>query len=139
MKKLITIAGLALSIATAQTVVRRPATSFNSAVVMVPGSFPTSLTCLVGYATNCTFRLFRSVTSTDPYLCASDITATTQTVTIQDSAGVAWINQVLGGGTTTTDRWQASDDTRCRVFPDGIYIQASAGGVTGSLTVKFNK
>jgi hypothetical protein len=33
----------------------------------------------------------------------------------------------------------APSDVSCRRFPGGVYIQAGGSGVTGSVTIKYNR
>lgn len=128
-------------VAGAQTVVQQPA-QFNYVVQSLPGAMPTSLTCIVGYASGCILRLTPTVSSTDPYVCGGDIEASGQTILLQDVNGVALMNNTLGtSGNVVT--WfftpMTSKDDGCRIFPGGVYVQAGASGVTFRLTIKYNK
>lgn len=137
MKSLLSILFLAAACLQAQPIVVQPG-SLNQAVQTRPAAIATSLTCLVGFASGCTFRL--PVTSSDPYLCSADFTATGQTITMQDANGVPWI--VSGGalgssGNPAGWEWHSSATISCRWFPGGVYIQANATGVTGKLSVSY--
>ena len=89
-----------------------------------PGAIPTSLTALI---------------SQDAFICAADVTATGQTITIEDQQGtpIYWISNALGSsGNSTTWMFNASQDSNCRWMPGGIKWSASASGATGALTIK---
>lgn len=126
----------------AQTIVPQP-TTFTNLGQMKPGAIPTSLTCLVGPAgSGCVQSIAATTTSGSPHLCAIDLLATGQTVTIQDGQGtpVKWYSTTLGTSMVPAFfEWHAGKDDACRVFPAGIYIQASATGATGRLSFKYNQ
>ena len=125
----------------AQVVMTHPK-SFTNVVMMIPGAVPTSSTCLVGYATGCILRYSKNSTSSDPYVCAADFTATGQTITMQDGQAtpVPW---VVGGGVLGSSgspagwTWTAPTDAECRIFPGGVYLQANGSGATGSVIIKY--
>lgn len=130
----------------AQQVVNKPV-QFNAVGQMLPGSIPTSGTCIVGPAANCLMVIKYAPTTADPtfgwpYLCAADFVGTGQTITMTDGNGIPWI---VSGGTLGSSGaavgWTLplTDDARCRVFPGGIYIAAGTTGATGSLIFKYNK
>ena len=124
-----------------QSVVPQPG-QFTTTVQMLPGAIPTSLTCIVGPGSGCLLQIAApspGTTATDPYLCAADFLASGQTITLQDGqpTPVAWI--VGGGALTGGWEWHATTDSTCRVFPQGLYIVAGSSGVTGKLTIKYNK
>lgn len=132
----ILIGGAALS----QTLIPQPS-QLNQAVQTLPGAMPTSLTCIVGRASSCLFVL-RS-TDTDPYLCNADFTATGQTITMQDANGIIGLLSgaplPVSGSTPTSWAFMANNDASCRIFPGGVYIVAGSSGVTGKMTIKFNR
>lgn len=140
--KLLLIGILTIAAAFSQTVVQQPA-QFNFVVQSLPGAVPTSLTCVVGYAVGCIYRLTASGNSTDPYVCGGDIEASGQTITLQDANAVTLLNNALGTSGNLVTWWfptpLTSKDEGCRIFPGGVYIQASASGATFRLTIKFNK
>jgi len=119
--RILMLALLVVGTAMAQTVAPQPV-NFNTTVQMQPGAFPTALTCLVGFASTCKYVLpGTSDPNHDPYVCNADITASGQTVTLQDANGVTWISGTLGtGGSPVT--WMPPPG--CRWFPGGLYIQA---------------
>ncbi len=138
------VAGLAFLLAfnsgqmSSQTIVAQP-TQFTKTVQTIPGAISTSLTCIVGYASGCLLKLTDKFT--DPYVCGADFTATGQTITIQDAAGVLWIvNGGILGATGAPAGWAftPSNAAGCRLFPGGVYIQAGSSGVTGRLTISYN-
>ena len=114
---------------------------------MIPAAIPTSSTCIAGFASTCKLQLVNtqpglSYSPNDPFLCAADFTATGQTITMQDANSNLWIvgGAALGSaGTPTGWSWLANSDATCRRFPGGVYIQSNGAGVTGSLTIKYNK
>lgn len=134
---------IALGMAYAQTPVPQP-TNLPFIVQTLPAAIPTSSTCIVGpkSVSGCLYKITPSASSTDPYLCAADFTATGQTITMQDGNGVVWI---VGGGALGTSgsptgwEWHAADTSSCRVFPNGLYITSSGAGVTGKVTIRFNQ
>lgn len=140
------IALVLIGLVGAQTVVVQPA-QFNYVVQMVPGTIPTSNTCIVGFASTCISKLTNSSPGTptspnDPFLCAADFTATGQTITLQDANSTPWVvgGAVLGSsGSPVGWTWIANSDSTCRRFPGGVYVIAGGAGVTGSLTIKYNR
>ena len=126
----------------AQVVITKPAV-LTTVVQVVPGPVPTSLTCLVGFASTCLYKLVNTISSTDPYVCSGDITSAGLTILLQDANATPLLNNTLGTvGSATT--WffptpLTGNDSGCRMFPGGVYIQAGSAGATFSLTVKFNK
>lgn len=124
--------------ANCQTIIPQP-TQFLHTMQTVPGAIPTSLTCLVGRASGCIFRL--SNINSDPQVCGFDFTATGQTIMMQDQNAVPWIINGAALGTLAAGvgtLWTAPNDTGCRMFSGGVYIQAGSSGVTGRVTIKFN-
>jgi len=122
----------------AQTVVPQPG-QFQFTVQTLPGAIPTSLTCLVGKAVGCILQL--KPQNSDPQVCGFDFTATGQTITMQDQNGTLWVinGATLGSsGSPVGTMWQAPNDSGCRIFPGGVYIQANTSGVTGRITIKYN-
>ena len=147
--KLFILFALVAITATAQTVVQASQSNFAYKVQTVPGAIPTSLTCIVGPAVGCKLQITPVNPSSDPtygapFLCAVDLTATGQTINIQDGQAtpVPWI--VAGaalpatGSTATGLEWHADNDSSCRPFIGGLYIPAGGSGVTGRLLIKYN-
>ena len=127
----------------AQTIVRSTAVYQRSYYTLPGYTIPSSLTCIVGYASTCKIVITKTSSSSDPAVCMVDFTANGQTVVFQDLNGNAWINAVIGtSGTPVLQTFTVGgpDDSGCRVFPGGLYIQATGSGTTtlGQLVVKFN-
>lgn len=123
----------------AQTPVPQP-TQFLFTVQTIPAAIPTSNTCIVGFAVGCLLKLVPG--HTDPYLCGADFSATGQTITLSDANGTPWVvNGAVLGASGAPVGWLfvAPNDAACRMFPGGVYVQAGSSGVTGRLTIKYNK
>lgn len=122
-----------------QTPVPQP-TQFLFTVQTIPAAIPTSNTCIVGFAVGCLLKLIPG--HSDPYLCGADFSATGQTITLSDANSIPWVvNGAALGASGAPVGWVfvAPNDAACRMFPGGVYIQAGSSGVTGRLTIKYNK
>jgi len=141
------LSGLFIPHANGQSILPQPG-GFNTLVQTQPAAMPTSLTCLVGYASACTLQLTRPVNSpgpyqSDPYVCQMDVTANGQTVLVEDGQGtpVPLISGTLGtsGAAASWFYGPYANDTFCRWMPNGVYVQAGSSGVTYHMTVKYNR
>jgi hypothetical protein len=142
LKKLICVLLLLGVAASAQTIVPAVGVYIN-VVRVVPGTMSGSLVCLVGYASGCLKVIAHSATSSDPAVCSADITSNGQNILIEDANTVAWMNAALPsvGTVVTTWYWQnpSTNDSTCRVFPGGVYVQATGSGSTVfSMVIKYN-
>ena len=70
------------------------------------------------------------------WVCSWDMTGLNQTITIQDRqpTPVPFMSWTFQQQSTAIGAY--SSDGTCRFMPNGISIQASAAGVTGSLRIK---
>ena len=116
----------------AQVIAPKPG-QLNNLVQMTPGAIPTMLTCLVGPASTCLLV----TTQTTVYLCAADLLASGQNITIKDGQAtpVPWLYSATA--LTGNFSFNSPVDSGCRAFPYGLYVLASGSGATGSFTIKY--